>query len=171
TALLLVLLVAMRKASRQRTTVVLLMSGGLVTSLASVGHGSIGEDRMGLLHLVSDAAHALCATAWIGALAGFAVLLHRAIADRDQGAIGIIPKSVQRFSRFGYGVVGVLLVTGSVNAAILVASPQALLATDYGQALLIKVGLVLAMLVIAARNRFSLATRFDRGDEASRGAV
>ena len=85
--------------------------------------------------------------------------------------MNIIRESVRRFSRFGYAAVGLLLVTGTVNAAILVGSAQSMVSTDYGQTLLIKIGFVLAMLVIAARNRFSLSVRLDGEEQLANGTA
>jgi putative copper resistance protein D len=52
--------------------------------------------------------------------------------------------------------VGALLVTGIVNAWILVGSFHALLVTEYGQLLMLKIVVFAIMLVFAAVNRFWL---------------
>jgi Copper resistance protein D len=48
----------------------------------------------------------------------------------------------------------VLLVTGVLNAIVLVPRPESLMTTSYGQVLLVKIGLVAVMIGIATRNRF-----------------
>ena len=55
--------------------------------------------------------------------------------------------------------VAALIVSGSVNAWILVGSLRALLVTDYGQLLLLKIGAFAIMIVFAAFNRFRLTPR------------
>lgn len=167
---LLTLLVTARPVTRHREIVVLVLSAALVASLAGVGHGAVGPGRVGLLHLASDVLHLLCAAAWLGALAGLAVVLRRAVTKHDAGSIGNVRESVWRFSRFGYAAVGLLLVTGSVNAAVLVKTPQALVATDYGVTLLVKIGFVIVMLFIALRNRLALVSRLDGEGKSAGGA-
>lgn len=61
-----------------------------------------------------------------------------------------------RFSTVGLFAVGTLLATGIVNAAILVGSLSALLETDYGNLLLLKIGLFAVMVCVVAINRFHL---------------
>jgi hypothetical protein len=61
-----------------------------------------------------------------------------------------------RFSMLGIVSVGTLLATGIVNTYYLAGSVPALLHTDYGRLLLIKIALFLAMVAIAAVNRLRL---------------
>jgi putative copper resistance protein D len=56
-------------------------------------------------------------------------------------------------------IVGTLLVTGIINAWILVGSFHALLVTEYGRLLLLKLVVFATMLVFAAVNRFWLTPR------------
>ena len=65
--------------------------------------------------------------------------------------------ALPRFSRLGYFAVGLLLVTGALNAIVMVPRPELLITTSYGQVLLVKIGLVAVMIAIAIRNRFILA--------------
>ena len=64
-----------------------------------------------------------------------------------------------RFSILGIVSVGTLLATGIVNTFYLAGSVAALCGTDYGRLLLIKIALFLAMVAIAAVNRFRLTPR------------
>jgi putative copper resistance protein D len=66
----------------------------------------------------------------------------------------------------GVVAVAVLMLTGLGNAGFLIRDTHALLTTDYGRVLLLKLGLFVLMLVFAARNRFGLMPRL-----ASPGAV
>src|SRR5207253_4090267 len=65
--------------------------------------------------------------------------------------------TVSRFSRMAYLAVAAVLISGLINAAILVASPDALLVTGYGRLLLVKLALVAGMLGFAAYNRLVLS--------------
>jgi copper resistance protein D len=71
---------------------------------------------------------------------------------------------VRRFSRLGYVAVGLLVITGLVNSLVLVGGPAALIGTDYGRVLSIKLGLFGAMLAIAAFNRFVVSPGLQSGD-------
>jgi putative copper resistance protein D len=59
----------------------------------------------------------------------------------------------RRFSGFGVISVTVLLVSGLINSWFLVGSIQALIGTDYGHILLVKIAVFLAMISLAAANR------------------
>jgi putative copper resistance protein D len=59
----------------------------------------------------------------------------------------------------GVAIVVVILATGIVNGWILVGSWHALIATVYGQLLILKMALFAVMLLIAAANRFWLMPR------------
>jgi copper resistance protein D len=65
----------------------------------------------------------------------------------------------RRFSAFGVLIVGVLLLTGLSNTWFLVGSLPRLLGTRYGQLLLLKIVLVIAMVAVAAVNRLVLMPR------------
>jgi len=64
--------------------------------------------------------------------------------------------AAQRFSTLGIVSVATLLVTGIASAWILVGSFQALLVTEYGLLLMLKIVVFAIMLVFAAVNRFWL---------------
>ena len=73
------------------------------------------------------------------------------------------------------GIVSVatLLATGIANSWILVGSFHALLATDYGQLLMLKIGVFATMLVFAAVNRLFLTPQLSvsSGNDAQRKAL
>jgi copper transport protein len=104
--------------------------------------------------------HGVAVAYWIGALAPLVVLLRR-------GEPGI-PKIVRRFSDIAVPAVAALAVTGAVLAWIQVRDPAALLATAYGRILIAKVGLVVALLALAAINRSRLTPALGRGGAAER---
>lgn len=125
----------------------------LVASLAWLGHGGEG----GVVHRFADAAHALAASAWIGALA----VLTKMLLDASDSAS--LTFSLNRFSGVGPAIVSVLLLTGIVNSVTLFGSHPLLeaLATDYGCVLLAKIDLFAVMLFFAAANRFWLTPRLN----------
>lgn len=124
---------------------------------ALIGHAGATPGIQGDIHLVSDAVHLLAAGAWLGGLPALALLLARANADPALGDVAA--RATARFSRLGMIAVGALLASGLVNSWNLVGSPDALVTTEYGRLLLFKLGLFVAMLAIAAVNKFRLTPR------------
>ena len=131
----------------------------LVGALGFAGHAGAGAGVTGLVHLAADVAHLVAAAAWLGALIPLALLLHAAGQSPDRSSMTIARRATQRFSTLGIASVSTLIVTGIVNTWVLVGSVSALLDTDYGRLLLVKVALLLIMLATAAINRQVLTPR------------
>ena len=132
------------------------LSGGVLATMAWMGHAAATPGVDGYIHLGADVAHLLAAGAWLGALPPLALMLVRAARARTPAVAVIAARTTQQFSRVGLVCVGVLLLTGGVNAWYLVGTPAALFGTRYGQLLLLKLALFALMLVLAAGNRLRL---------------
>jgi putative copper resistance protein D len=135
------------------------VSLGLSAAIAWTGHAGSTVGELGDLHLAADALHLIAAAAWIGGLVPLALLL--AAVQRHRGIEGasLALVAARRFSTLGIVSVATLLVTGIVNASILVGSLHALIASQYGLLLMFKLVVFAAMLVFAAINRFWLTPR------------
>ncbi|MDP3660505.1 copper homeostasis membrane protein CopD [Phenylobacterium sp.] len=142
-----------------------ILSAVLLASIALTGHTQAKQGALGLLHMASDAAHLLGAGAWLGGLIPLAALAMTRAADTGQAAA--LARMVHRFSGMGYAAVAALLVSGVFNSWLLVGSVEAMLTTQYGQVLTVKIGAFLAMLALAAANRFWISPRLLRPDGAS----
>jgi putative copper export protein/mono/diheme cytochrome c family protein len=130
------------------------IAAALVAMLAWAGHAAGTPGTEGNVHLVADILHLLAAALWVGMLLPLALLLR---AARDQpGSLAGAYAAVQRFSTLGVASVGTIVVTGIVNTWFLAGSVPALVGTDYGRLLLVKVALFLLMVAIAAVNRLLL---------------
>ncbi|MPS71439.1 MAG: copper homeostasis membrane protein CopD [Novosphingobium sp.] len=127
-----------------------------VASLAWTGHGAAGEGALGTVQLVGDIIHLLAASAWVGALVAFLMLMS---AAREPEALAVAHAALTGFSRAGTIIVGLLIGTGLLNLYILVGPDRllALGASDYGRLLLAKLALFGLMLVLAAGHRWRLA--------------
>lgn len=162
--LLLVYLRQSRRGQPSMATLPLAAAGAfIVASFAWSGHGAAGAGAAGLLHLVADIAHLLAAAIWLGALCLLlAMVWSRSIADpaRQSGVHGLL----HRFSTLGLWAVSVLLLSGLVNAAFLVGIEgiDRLFTDLYGRLLLAKTGIFLAMVLLAAGNRFLWVPKLDR---------
>jgi copper resistance protein D len=130
---------------------------GLTAAIAWTGHAGSTVGETGSLHLAADVLHLTAASAWIGGLISLVWLL--AGTRRDPVHASLAWDATRRFSTLGIVSVGTLFSTGLVNASILVGSFHALISTDYGRLLMLKIGLFVVMVAFAAVNRFWLTPR------------
>jgi len=134
----------------------LVAAAGLIVPIALVGHAGATPGGAGDVHLASDMLHLLAAAGWLGALPALAMLLAKARRETEPAWRAYAVMATHRFSWLGVACVAALLATGIVNSWNLLGGPRDLLTTDYGRLLLLKIGLFVAMLGIAAANRFHL---------------
>ncbi|MET4224977.1 copper resistance CopC/CopD family protein [Oerskovia enterophila] len=121
-----------------------------VTSLAVVGHTRTFGPPW--LVLGADVLHVVVGAVWFGGIVGLCLLLSRSSGASAQRAA----RTVVRFSGVGAWLVLGLALTGILLAWRILGSLDALLTTGYGRTLLVKVGLALVLVVIAAWNRYLL---------------
>jgi copper transport protein len=112
-----------------------LLTSALTSHGAALPSGGLG--------IAIDWLHIVGATAWIGGLIGLAALGFRA------------PKDVLgRFGRFALIASMAVLLSGVLQGALEVGSWSSVGTTVYGQLLLVKSGLLVAMLLLAGFNQF-----------------
>jgi copper transport protein len=121
----------------------------LTSSLTSHGAALPGVPGAGT---VLDWLHLLSGVVWIGGLASLVVVLPPAVRMLPADA-GLVRAAVGRFSRLALLAAGLVAVSGTVQAALELGSVSALTGTSYGQVVLLKVGLLVAMLVLALLNQ------------------
>ena len=137
----------------------IILAASLVGALAWAGHGAATPDAIGDVQLIADVSHLIAAGIWVGGLGPLTAMLVTARRQGDVRSIAIAAEATRRFSVLGVGSVLTLLVTGMVNTYVLAGSVPALVGTPYGRLLLIKIGLFIAMVSIAAFNRQGLTPR------------
>lgn len=128
---------------------VLALSAAVVACEGWTGHAA----AWGTLASLNQALHALAGAAWIGALAALMLLLRRASRQPEHGAGAC--RALSSFSGAGVALVVVIAATGAVNTWMVLKGlpdPSRL----YDRVLIAKVGLFLAMVAVAATNRFVL---------------
>jgi putative copper resistance protein D len=162
---LILLLSAERGKSSWLTAAAVILAAALVGSLAWAGHAAGGLGVEAIVHPAADVLHLVAAAAWVGTLIPLAVLL-ATVAD-DTASIAVARTATLRFSTLGIASVGTLLVTGTINGWYLAGSIPALIGTDYGHLLLIKVALFFGMVAIAAVNRLRFTPRLVHGADNS----
>jgi copper resistance protein D len=131
---------------------------GLIAGIAWTGHAGSSAGPYGIVHLTADLLHLVAAAAWLGGLVSLTLLLPAA-RGKDHASTSLAGDATKRFSTLGIASVGTLFLTGFVNAWFLVGSLDALMATDYGRLLTLKIGLFAVMAAFAAVNRFWLTPR------------
>jgi copper resistance protein D len=131
----------------------------LAASIAWTGHAGSTSGELGNLHVAADALHLVAAAAWIGGLVPLALLLAEVHRHGGVTWASLAQVATQRFSILGIASVATLLVSGIVNASILVGSFHALVISEYGRLLMLKLLVFIAMLAFAARNRLWLTSR------------
>lgn len=143
---------------------VALCSGAALATLAWTGHGAMDEGTTGWVHLTADILHLLSAGAWVGALLGLGLLVARPATRIGAAHLTLTHRALQGFGAVGTIVVGTIVITGLVNAWLLVglANLPRLGATLYGQLLTAKLVLFAVMLGLASLNRFRLTPTFKR---------
>jgi putative copper resistance protein D len=132
---------------------------GFVGSIAWTGHAGSTAGRLGNLHLAADTLHLIGTAAWVGGLPSLVLLLAAVRGNKALAGASLAQAAAQRFSTIGVVSVGTLLISGIVNAWILVGSFRGLLFNGYGIVLMLKLAVFAAMLGFAAVNRCWLTPR------------
>lgn len=136
----------------------LLVGVGILATQSLLSHASAAaEDNFAVVF--SDGLHLLAMVLWVGGLASFVL----AIPGRLQDPL-TLGRWVARFSNYARLLVILLIITGIYAAWLQVGNWDALTSTDFGQALLVKLLLILPLLAIAGINLLLTARGLGRGD-------
>jgi copper transport protein len=122
----------------------------LLTS-ALTSHGAALAAGAGL-GIAIDWLHIVGATAWVGGL--IALLTCIAAVRRSEHSSSLVTQLIDRFGRFALVASAVVLVSGVAQGVLEVGSWAALAASLYGQLVLVKVGVLFAMLLLAGFNEW-----------------
>lgn len=121
--------------------------------LVTLVQGSHAAAEPGWLPFVSSWLHVVAAAFWFGGIVGFPAVLLGPLRSLEPGERGELCRAVvRRFSRVATVAVLVVVVTGLHATLINVPNVPALLGTPYGQALIMKLGLFLLVLVAGGIN-------------------
>ena len=159
--LLLVLVVAAVWAGWIRVTAWL--SGAALVLIAANGH-TAGASPHGftVIGAVNDGLHLLTAAYWIGGLCVLLAMLgSRPSAPR-------LPQAVAIFAEWGVITVALLVMTGIINAAMVLLGSPGQDSLFYAGILALKVVLALTMIVLALGNHFRLLPRLAQAGVAAR---
>lgn len=149
----------LRGVWRQR--ILLLLGVAQLTGLAFVGHAAMLEGWPGVWQRANHAVHLLSSAFWAGGLLPLLLLMAdaRQITLRSDAI-----RAMMRFSRYGHLAVALAIISGIINALMILGWPLTSFAL-YSQLLLVKILLVGLMVAIALFNRYWLVPRFRRAGE------
>jgi copper transport protein len=133
-----------------------LVAAGLALALS--GHASNAAPQ--LLTRPSVFVHVVCVAFWIGAL----LPLIAAVQGGEGG-------SLARFSRAIPYPLAALVISGGILAVVQLDRVDALWTTSYGIVLSCKIAAVVALLALAALNRFVVTPRYQHGDATAAGTL
>ncbi len=149
---LLLLIAVLPLLCRDGIAIPMLLAGAALAVQPMLGHpGAIGGS-VGTQLIASEALHLLAAGAWLGGLLPLFL------------AIGRLPHAAAAAACHSFtpiGLASVLLLAGTavMQTAALMGGLSGLLGTHYGQVALLKLGMFLVLLVLAAANRLVLTDR------------
>lgn len=143
----------------------LVVAAAYLATLALAGHAAAGQGPERNLRVLSDAIHLLAAGTWVGALPALASMLGSA------QPIDAAARIARRFSSLGVVSVTALVLSGCLNSWYLVGDVPALIGTEYGRLLLVKLSLVAIMVTLAAINRLSLTPRVEGRSQSALRAL
>ena len=143
------------------------LGAGALLAISRSSHAAALAE-IGNISLLNDFIHMMAVAVWVGGLFSLALDIPAALRllderERREALSALIP----RFSVVAGMSVAALALTGIYSAWTQVATPEAL-ATPYGRTLIIKVGLVGALLLIAAVNLVWVRPRLSGSDRAAR---
>ena len=136
----------------------LLVGAGVVTSGSFLLTGHVRDHGPAAVVVICALAHVVAAAAWLGGLVGISVVA-RANVDALARA-----RTLRQFAGVMTGVVAMLLAGGAGLGMLYLSSPAALVTTAYGQVLIVKVGLVIAVLLASLANHRRFVPLSTRGD-------
>jgi copper transport protein len=135
---------------------------GLATTPSLAGHAlDPGEPQA--LSFAADLVHVWAAAVWLGGLFALALSLRemrRVVPGARERLSALVAR---RFSRVALAAVLLIAASGLGRALVELTSVQQLWELSYGRAILVKTGLLVALLVVAWINRFRLVPRLAAG--------
>jgi copper transport protein len=141
----------------QAALVVGLVFLGLV---AASSHNAASPADVKTLATVTDFAHLVASTIWIGGVFYLAISVPTLLrTHRDADTAGLLKAIIPRFTVLGLLSAGILVTTGSFSSYMQVTVPAAV-QTPYGWFLVGKIALIVPLFAFATYNGFRLAKRF-----------
>lgn len=137
----------------------LIFGGGYLLAHSLFGHANNAPDTSAAV--AAQWLHLTTSTLWVGGLMLFAIALWTLKSLQNDTAL--VGRMVAYFSNYARVLVAALVLTGLYAGWLHVGSFDALTGTLYGQALIVKIGLFLPVLALAAFNMIVTGRGLNRG--------
>ena len=143
------------RSDRERRSVAELaaVTGALIAAAAVLvipgASGHAAQTSPAGVTLSADWLHLIAGSLWLGGLVGLLILWRSLPADRRVRGLSVV---VPRFSRLALGSVIAIAITGTVETIDHMPTLDALWRTGYGVAILVKAGILLVAMAVAAGN-------------------
>ena len=138
----------------------LLLSLGALLTMSLTSHAAAGTGT--LWAVTSDFLHLTGVGLWLGSLVQLPVLLTTRRGPQGEGRTRFAGTALRRFSTLAVCAVSLVLLTGTFNALVQIPDWSALVNTEYGVTLLIKIALLAPLLGLGLLNATRIARRFER---------
>ncbi len=148
---------ARNKATLKVIRLVFFFALPLVLSRSFTSHAVAVRDDT-LVAVAVDATHLIATGLWGGGLLALVWVLYRG-TKKFNLPLAWAAETVRRFSRLALGSVPIIFLTGLYQSSIQVGTLNALVRTDYGRVLVIKLALVVGMIGLGALNLLSTRPR------------
>ncbi len=144
------------------------LSALVLADLGLVGHAATQSGLAGWSHRINLAVHLLGGGFWLGGLVPLLATLRIAGKSplRDEAIVAL-----RRFSAIGHAAVAVVLLTGGVNAVLILGMGSFDPSSAYQVLLSAKVILVALMVGLALINRYRIVPHFHDRPDASRALI
>jgi putative copper resistance protein D len=153
-ALLAVVLGVAGSMTRVARTAMLVMALAVAFTTTVTGHAGDWGDVSPSAAI--DGVHVMASSLWVGGLFSLAILGSLSVAGWP---LEEFERIARRFSRLaGWSLLAVIL-TGSYNAWVQVATPSAMWTTGYGRVLSIKLAIVVGLIWLGAVSRYTVVAR------------
>lgn len=146
-----VLLICLMDWLPGRALMILLSCIALLLGLALIGHAAMHQGLLGTIQRSNHAVHLLSAAYWFGSLLPLLWCLHNT-ERQDMRPYAIT--TLIRFSTCGHVAVGLVVITGIINSAIILQRWPTDFSSLYQMLLLVKITLVAGMVGGALYNRY-----------------
>ncbi|MGV3490701.1 MAG: copper homeostasis membrane protein CopD [Devosia sp.] len=146
----------------------MVLAGVLLASLSLTGHAAMSPGWMGLAQQLNNTLHLLAAGAWVGALPAL-IYLFPLLRDPERRADAGL--ALRRFSTAGHFAVILVAASGIVSTLLITGNFPPAPTSAYRSLLLIKIGLVVAMILCAVVNRYVIVPKLRNRPGAIRALV
>jgi putative copper export protein len=143
-----------RRYRDSRSALYFLLGIGAIVAMTESASGHAADAGDFSLNEIVDWLHLFAASVWGGGLLVMSTAVLPLLAREEVEGARSIAGVAARFSRIAGVAVGIIVLTAPYNAWAYAGSIDALLRTPYGRILIAKIALLIALLILAAFNRY-----------------